>query len=300
MLTGLALARWALYVDLAVAFGVPAAACLTGARFALTGLRWALVLACLAGLVLAVLGYLFLVAAMAGSDLADLDGALATDLATQTGLGWAFLVRLTALALAMALWIGSPRRAGVGAMIAGIAVVSLAFSGHAAAGEGAVGLFWQGLHVLHALAASIWIGALVLFVAMLFGRSLPPVRITQVLERFGGLGSVLVAILIATGLVNLLFLMPLSAWPSLIATVYGRILITKLMLFATILGLAALNRFRLVPRRSITGLRASVAIEWSAGLAVLLCVGIMGTLDPTALPGRRDSNHMIEIIDFIF
>ena len=60
-MTALELARFALYADLGMAFGVPAAAVLTGAQFALDRLRPLLVGAVVIGLPLSVVGYLLTV-----------------------------------------------------------------------------------------------------------------------------------------------------------------------------------------------------------------------------------------------
>ncbi|EIZ78050.1 copper resistance d domain protein [Novosphingobium sp. Rr 2-17] len=282
----LALARWLLYADLGVVFGVPAAAWLTAARFALPRLRGWLVAAALAGLALSVWGYLLLVAQMAGTGLADLDWEIARSLITQSALGWAFLARLAALVAVTGLWVAGSDRLGSAVAAGGIAVASLAWSGHAAAGEGALSAVQLGGDMLHLLAASAWIGALVLFVAMLFApvaRPVDPARAVAALARFSRIGSALVAILIATGLANTLFLASPRQWPIMASTLYGRLLIAKLLLFAMMLGLAALNRFRFVPSFALARLRTSVAIELALGFAVLLCVGLLGTLDPLAM-----------------
>ena len=76
-------------------------------------------------------------------------------------------------------------------------------------------------------------------------------------------------------------------------SVYGQMLIAKLLLFGGMLVLAALNRFWLVPSMikartddlsgfaSWTGrLRTHVIGEQLLGLMVLLIVGILGTMRP--------------------
>lgn len=285
-MTMLALARWLLYADLGVVFGVPVTAWFTAARFALPGLRRWLIAAGLAGLALSVWGYLLLVAQMAGTGLYGIDGEIVRSLLTQSALGWAFLARLAALVAVTGLWVAGSNRLGWAIAAGGVAVASLAWSGHAAAGEGALAAVQLGADMLHLLAAAAWIGALVLFVAMLFApvvRPADPARAVAALARFSAMGNVLVATLIATGLSNTLFLASPRQWPLMASTLYGRLLIAKLMLFAMMLGLAALNRFRFVPGFALARLRTSVAIELALGFAVLLCVGLLGTLDPLAI-----------------
>ena len=65
-------------------------------------------------------------------------------------------------------------------------------------------------------------------------------------RRFPSLGIVSVAALMATGVVNSWNL--LSGPRDLVATDYGRLLLLKIGLFAAMLGIAAVNRFRLTPQ----------------------------------------------------
>jgi|GEM_PF-3131061 len=108
------------------------------------------------------------------------------------------------------------------------------------------------------------------------------------------MGYVAVATLIASGLVNTWFLV--GSVSNLLTTVYGRMLITKLLLFGGMLALAAINRFWLVPSMIKaraedlndcafwTGrLRAHVLSEQLLGLAVLLIVSVLGPSDPQSV-----------------
>jgi putative copper resistance protein D len=62
----------------------------------------------------------------------------------------------------------------------------------------------------------------------------------------------------------------------------------KLLLFAAMLGLAALNRFHLTPALALAGdqppsfatLRLSLTIEAGAATAILALVAWLGTLEP--------------------
>lgn len=289
-MSGLELARWALYVDLGVLFGLPAAAILVKAEAWLKFLRPALLVLTILSLPLSVAGFLLLVARMAGTGVGDLDQSLVLDLLTGSALGWAAIVRLAALTGVVGL-LASPRPNPIWVLApATIAVGTLAWSGHAASSEGALGSLRLLGDVVHLLAASVWLGALILFLVMLLTRQEQPDTATA-LERFSVIGSVLVAVLLATGIGNLLFLVAPSQWAVLLNETYGRLLLGKLALFGAMLGLAATNRFLLVPRLRIPRasssgrgglrhLRLSIFVELVIGIIVLLVVAILGQLDP--------------------
>lgn len=293
-MSALELARFALYADLGLAFGVLAAAILTGAALALDRLKPFLMGALALGVPLAIAGYLLTVAEMAGVGLGDLDGQMVAELTTSSALGWAFVARIALLAIAVAIGAISPNRYHWAVLPAGAALCTLAWSGHAAASEGLLALPRLAADFAHLLAASAWLGALGLFLAMLPRQSVSRADCARALERFAGVGSVLVAVLVGTGLANLWFIAPPDAWAHLAATRYGRLLAAKLALLIFMLGLAALHRFVLVPRLARLEVDAearlsmerrllvSIGLECAAALAILGLVAKMGMLDPTA------------------
>ena len=69
----------------------------------------------------------------------------------------------------------------------------------------------------------------------------------RVLEGFSVTGTVIVALVIGSGLVNSWMLVGPQNVLTLPATLYGQLLIAKILLFAIMLALAAANRFRLTP-----------------------------------------------------
>ena len=144
----------------------------------------------------------------------------------------------------------------------------------------------------------IWLGAL-LGLTLLIAR--PASRIDaahlilshRALHGFSGIGTVVVGTIVVTGLVNGWLLVGPANVAALGATLYGELLIAKLVLFAAMLGLASLNRFRLTPRfeRSIAAadhqgalaaLRGSLALETACAVAILGLVAWLGTLEPPA------------------
>lgn len=203
------------------------------------------------------------------------------DVITATGAGMAAVVRLAVLALAA--W---PLRTGrIAALLTAVAVVTLAWGGHAAAGEGGEGLLRLAADGVHLLAAGLWLGALAGF-AIEAWRGPDPAAI-QAMARFSSLGTVLVALLAATGLAGF-FWNSGSQIQAALSSAWGRLLIVKLGLVGLMLVLAALNRWRLVPAlsagadpRAVARLRLSLTAEMSLGVLVLLLVSLLGVLPPT-------------------
>jgi putative copper resistance protein D len=104
----------------------------------------------------------------------------------------------------------------------------------------------------------------------------------------------LVAVLVATGLINGVFLVGLEHLDGLVKTPYGLLLSGKIVVFGGMLALAALNRFRLTPRletaldtssgvdHALAALRRSLFLETLAGLFVLALVAAFGMMEPPA------------------
>lgn len=206
-----------------------------------------------------------------------------------TSLGKAALVRAAAAAAAVpllfflrpgrVLWIAT------GALGA-VAVATFAWMGHGAATEGAGAELHLLADLAHALVAGVWIGALIGFVMLLlFGSERETLR--TALMRFSMLGVPLIVLLVATGLVNSWFLVGLDNLGSLPTTDYGRLLLLKLALFAAMLVLAGLNRWRHTAAVASSGksrapLRATLTAEALLGIFVLGTVAWFGMLEPPA------------------
>lgn len=197
-------------------------------------------MAALIGIPLSIVGYLLTVAGMAGANLRDLDWQLAGDLANGSALGRAVLVRAAALGVFAVIAMKAPHRPVWLLPPAAITLATLAWSGHAAASEGALALAHLGADILHLLAAAIWIGALVLFLAMLRTGTDEVDDSVKALVRFSGIGSCVVGALGATGLANLWFLAVPETWRELPASDYGQMLGAKLAIFFLMLALAVL------------------------------------------------------------
>jgi len=206
-----------------------------------------------------------------------------------TSLGKAALVRAVAAIAAVPLLLFlTPGRIlwAVTALLGAVAVAGFAWMGHGAATEGAGAELHLLADMAHALVAGVWIGALVGFVMLLlFGSERETLR--TALMRFSAVGVPLIVLLVATGLVNSWFLVGLENLGSLLTTNYGQLLLVKLALFAGMLVLAGVNRWRhtaaiATGRKSLVPLRATMAAETLLGILVLGAVAWFGMLEPPA------------------
>ena len=113
----------------------------------------------------------------------------------------------------------------------------------------------------------------------------------RALHGFGAVGTIVVGTIVLTGLMNAWLLVGLDRVLTLGATLYGRLLIAKLVLFGAMLGLASLNRFRLTPAfegsiaagdhvGALRALRLSLGVETACVVAILALVAWLGTLEP--------------------
>jgi putative copper resistance protein D len=239
-------------------------------------------------------------AALTGDPKDAVHGTVLWSVVTDTRFGKFGVLRVALLLLSMVALGAIPfsRKLMVAlAFLGGAVVASFAWSGHAVSQEGLAGILHLAGDVLHLLAAGVWIGALVPITLMLWQRSSPDAPsnlrvIHEALERFSGIGPAVVALLILTGLLNSAFLIDLAHWQASLQTPYGETLLAKLALFAGMLMLAALNRFRFTPAltsaltaaasvpAAVNRLRVSVLTETLLAVLVIAAVAVLGTLAP--------------------
>ena len=243
--------------------------------------------------VLAALGALLTVAqftatalAMTGGDTSMLDREMLRYLAVETPMGVSSMARFVLLVLIAVVAIFNARTRST-ILLAVAAMATLAWSGHAGASEGGVGILHRASDIVHLVAASAWLGTLALLLLALARSHTPTTELIAALRRFAVTGTLIVGALILSGIVNLWVIAGFEALPTLAATEYGRTLILKLSLFAAMLGFAAYNRWHLTPRleraadESVRSLRASVSLEAAAAVGVILTVAFLGTQSPT-------------------
>jgi copper resistance protein D len=225
--------------------------------------RWMLLLALTAG------GAWFALAAaqMAG----EMSQSAILQTATATLFGQVFLVR--ALALLGLVFVLKHDKAV--ALLAATALVLPAVTSHAAAsspaGFAAIGMT---LDAAHLLTAGFWIGGLAVLAA-LFARK--ERNILLALSLFSDWALAAVLILAMTGLINAASIILGADAP---AAPYLAVLCAKLALVLIMLGLAAVNRFKLMPRGQDSAIARNARLELGLGIIVVLLAGALGQLPP--------------------
>ena len=220
---------------------------------------------------------------------------------TQTRFGQVWMWRGALAVVLAACLIGQkrgPREIArwLGLLISAALVVSIIWAGHGAAADD---LPFDFLHfpadLLHLLATGAWLGALVPLALLLAGvRSgrdsnwLAVAR--EATLRFSTLGITCVGVLLVTGGVNTWFLS--GSIPALVGTLYGRLLLLKVVIFIGMIMIANANRSRLTPilayaagetslqSDAVRRLSRNAFAEASLGFFVLAIVGIIGILTP--------------------
>ena len=197
-------------------------------------------------------------------------------------------IALVAVLLALRRSARDPRRSSLAigaAMIAAAYLGSLAWAGHAVAGNETDDFDRIAADVAHLLAAGAWLGALPALVHFLASTHALD-AVAQATWRYSNLGMASVCVLVVSGLINAWY--QVGDVPALIGTDYGRLLLAKLGLFAAMLGLAVTNRGHLTPRLAggdrgaLRSLRRNAVLEIAAGIGVVIIVGVLGVMVPAA------------------
>ncbi len=236
--------------------------------------------------------------AVGGPVPAPWDPALGTVLFT-TRFGALWSARLV-LGLGLAAWL--PRSRSTFArfasiVMAGALLLDISLGSHAAA-EASPALPILG-DWLHMLAASIWVGGLVHFIAGLIALQRMSARprtklVAGLIPRFSRLALPTVAFLAATGIYAAV--LRVGSWPGLFGTPYGQTLLAKILIALTMVGVGALNLLVVSPRmrrgatlaEGASGLvgifRRLVTTEVVLGCAALLAAGLLTSQAPARAP----------------
>ena len=290
--------RFGVYVTIAILFGLSAFG-LYGLRGGRRGdapaLRGWLIASSMSGLLLSASWLLLMASSMAEVPLWPVDRAAIDGLLSGSAIGTAWKVRMIGLLIA---GLAATRARWLPVVVASsaVALASLAWTGHGSVGERMPGWGHLGSDILHLMASAAWVGALVGLILLI---SRPVARIDsehldlthRALHGFGAVGTIVVATIVVTGLINSWFMVGIGNVATLATTFYGQLLLAKLALFAVMLALAALNRFHLTPsfERSIAAadhrgalgtLRRSLAAETACVTVILALVAWLGTLAP--------------------
>lgn len=132
---------------------------------------------------------------------------------------------------------------------------------------------------IHVLIAFWWTGSFYPLLQSCHQLSVEDLSI--LMHKFGQMASFFVAVLIVLG--TYLAIELVGGFEQLTGSSYGRLLIVKLLLVIHILMLAAFHKFIVVPslikkKESKKSLIASIKVEMTIGVAVLLITGILTTL----------------------
>lgn len=187
-------------------------------------------------------------------------------------------------------------------------LVSLSIGGHAGAAIGERHWIHVGDDAFHLLAAGIWPAGLAPFAIFLTQvlhlRQLENVQNAALItQRFSSVSLVTVSALTITGLINGYFLV--GTIHGLITTIYGRLLLLKLSVFAGMVMIGAVNLFWVKPRivmaaqsarmekslNLLRSLRRNVLAELFLGAVLMMVVGVLGVTPPAAhsdMPNSSD------------
>jgi copper transport protein len=243
------------------------------------------------GLVLILFEYAAAGARLTGTS--DLLSRVLWQAAWHTSLLGASLCQATGAALLVVLPWAAPRRVGFLGPVAAVLVASgLALTGHTALDSAGINPFALALHVL---GAAFWVGSL----AAILRSSGTPETFTRDLPRFSALAMPAVAVLLIAGLV-LAWRIGLAGGLSIQAP-YQQWLALKVALVVPLLGLAILNRFRVVPAimagraRAVLNLRLSVGAEILLVAAILAVTAFLSHTQPGARPAAATEPHRLSL-----
>jgi putative copper resistance protein D len=201
---------------------------------------------------------------------------------TQFGRVWlARMVVCVLLIAALAGLRGAALRA-VGGGLAALLLAAIAGGGHGGSGRGVAGVLHFGIDAAHLLAAGAWLGALVPLVSVVRaaerGDEARRRYAAETTRRFSALGVLSMTVIVLSGVGNACYM--IASFGALVDSTYGRWLLAKLAIFALILAIAALNRWRLAPRRDFHGLARGAVAECALGFAIVAIVGELGITIP--------------------
>lgn len=240
------------------------------------------------------------IAAMMGVPFTALDWPMAEAMIVGTDIGKAFLVRAALLVIGLcALLVRHPTALGfpiATACFAG-ALVTLGWSGHAAATEGALGILHRVNNGAHLIAAGLWLGAIGWFLHLTvsvhrLSGNVPPPLLLAAMHRFAPLGVGLVAVVGFTGLINAQLIFGLENNIPVLPTSYGFLLAAKVILVGCMLAFGAHNaqvsrRHALAENDAIADtaitlstVRRSLAGEFALAISVIVLVAVLGMMSP--------------------
>ena len=217
-----------------------------------------------------------------------------TAIVTTTVWGWAWLFEVGACIIAIVAALkAAAARWRVAEAAAFVLALSFAFSGHAAAATHLRALAVSA-DALHILAAGSWLGTLLGVAVVAMPACLAQDEGTRgaaaadFVNAFSPVALTSAGVLVVTGVIAAW--LHLGSWHAFVASDYGRTLLIKLALVATVVALGAINwrilRPALGTEAAARRLRRSAALELVAAAAVLAATAVLVASSPPAdMPG---------------
>jgi putative copper resistance protein D len=173
------------------------------------------------------------------------------------------------------------------ALLAGAALALLGLVGHAAAaGAPSYETARAAVDALHLLCAGFWVGGLIVLAPAVIGKARDMAKMIALLKLFSRWGVASVAVLIAAGALNAVFILDIPMrWNG----AYVTWLAIKIALAAVMMALALTNRFGVLPglergeKEAADTIPLTVSAELACALAILLIVGFLGLTAPMAM-----------------
>ena len=224
-----------------------------------------------AGLVL-VAARLAVAAGSLGGDIASATDPMLLRLVMKSPLGLSSVV--AGIGFAMITVIGRVKARGEQAariVAAATVLLSLTVVGHATT----LGAITGVLLALHLAGIAFWLGALLPLRQMcgVADDADAAACLADVADRFGWMAQRVVAVLIVAGLVYAAILT--GSITALLTSAYGLALLVKVLLVAGLLGLAARNRFRVVPALRAGDLSAALRLRHAIDREIMLALAIL-------------------------
>lgn len=229
-----------------------------------------------------------------GGDLAGATDPMLLGVVAESPLGTSMALRLVGLALVLAALLPGRFAAGVATLGAVLVAASFAFRGHALEEPRVV---LGTLVTLHILGLAFWVGAFAPLARAARGQS--PDRAGALAHEFGTKALWVVGGLVGAGAIALVLLG--AATPAAVATPYGQAFALKLVLFAGVLALAALNKLRLTPAlldaapNAGRRMRRSIRLEAALVGAILITTAALTTVasPPAAAAAPQASSILL-------
>ncbi len=207
-----------------------------------------------------------------GGDIASASDPVLLGLVMTSPLGLSSVI--AGIGFAMITVIGRVKERGAQAariVAAATVLLSLTVVGHATM----LGAITGVLLALHLAGIAFWLGALLPLRQMcgVAGDADAAAGLADVADRFGWIAQHVVAVLVVAGIIYAAILT--GSVMAVLTSAYGLTLLAKILLVAGLLGLAARNRFRIVPALQAGDLTAALRLRRSIDREILLALAIL-------------------------